>query len=172
MIIKAITANTLGYRDNKFYIPALFFADDGLLLANSIRQAEQLFCVMRKAAEGCGLEINTLKSNCMIFNSAAVTMEKFLGMDVVKQIKYLGVTVDDKRNCFQQHKKQKILQARRMTNLTYSVIARSCNKMLLGKTYWKSVVLPNILYASSVVTWTKKELEDLQRTDTRFGDKF
>ena len=108
-----------------------------------------------------------MKSKCMIFNSAATTIEKFLGMDVMKQIRYLGVTVDNKRNYFQQHKKQKILQARRMTNLTYSVIARSCNKVLLGKTYWKSVVLPSILYASSVVTWTRKELEDLQRTDNQ-----
>ena len=35
-IIRAITACTLGYRDNEFYIPALFFADDGLLLARRV----------------------------------------------------------------------------------------------------------------------------------------
>ena len=59
-----------------------------------------------------------------------------------------------------------------MTNLTYSVIARSCNKVLIGKTYWKSVVLPSILFASSVITWTKKELQDLQKKmTTRSGDK-
>ena len=67
MIIRAITASALRYRDNEFYIPALFFADDGLLLANSLKQAEQLFLVMKRAAGECGLEINTLKSNCMIF---------------------------------------------------------------------------------------------------------
>ena len=54
-----------------------------------------------------------------------------------------------------------------MTNLTYSVIARSCNKVLIGKKYWKNVVLPNILYASSVITWTKKELQDLQKIDNQ-----
>ena len=94
------------------------------------------------------METNTLKSNCMIFNSVDMVTGKFLGMDVVEQIKYLGVTVSNKRNCFHQHEEQKILQARQMTNLTYSVIARSCNKVLIGKTYWKSVVLPSILYAS------------------------
>ena len=38
------------------------------------------------------MEINTLKSICMIFNSVDVVTGKFLGMDVVEQIKYLGVT--------------------------------------------------------------------------------
>ena len=55
---EAITASTLGYRASNFYIPALFFADDGLLLANSMKQAEQLFCLMRGEAEECGLTIN------------------------------------------------------------------------------------------------------------------
>ena len=36
----------------------------------------------------------------MIFNSVDVVTGKFLGMDVVQQIKYLGVTVSNKRNCF------------------------------------------------------------------------
>ena len=54
-----------------------------------------------------------------------------------------------------------------MTNLTYSVIARSCNKVLIGKTYWKSVVLPSIKYALSVITWIKKELQDLQKIDNQ-----
>ena len=64
---------------------------------------------MKRAAGECGSEINTLKSNCMIFNSVDVVTGKFLGMDVVEQIKYLGVTVSNKRNCFHQHKKKKIL---------------------------------------------------------------
>ena len=46
-IIRAITASTLGYIENEFYIPALFFADDGLLLAKSLKQAEQLLGVMK-----------------------------------------------------------------------------------------------------------------------------
>ena len=93
------------------------------------------------------MEINTLKSNCMIFNSVDVVTGKFLVMDVVEQIKYLGVTVSNKRNCFHQHKKQKILQARKMTSLKHLVKARSCDKVLIvGKTYWKSVIFQSILW--------------------------
>ena len=68
-------------------------------LANSLNQAEQHFwgyeegyAPLRGSVDS-GLETNTLKSNCMIFNSVDVVTGKFLGMDVVEQIKYLGVTV-------------------------------------------------------------------------------
>ena len=42
--------------------PAFFFADNGLLMANSQKQAEQLLDVMRDAAGRCGLEMNAMKS--------------------------------------------------------------------------------------------------------------
>ena len=58
MIIKEIISSTLGYRDENSYIPALLFADDGLQLANSVKQAKRLRDVMKDAAVRCGLEMN------------------------------------------------------------------------------------------------------------------
>ena len=49
-----------------------------------------------------------------------------------------------------------------MANLTYSVISRSCNKLLIGKTYWKGVVLPSILFASSIINWDKTSVGKIQ----------
>ena len=95
--------------------------------------------------------MNAMKSKCMIFNYRGAPIELLKGMEVVKQLRYLDVTVVNKRNCFLEHEKEKIMQARKMANLTYSIIVCSCSKILIGKTYWKSVVLPGILYASSVL---------------------
>ena len=50
MIIREILESTVGYRDEASYIPAIFFADDGLRMANSQKQAEQLLDVMKDAA--------------------------------------------------------------------------------------------------------------------------
>ena len=41
--------------------------------------------------------------------------------------------------------------AEKMTNLAFSVVYRSCDRMRIGKTYLKSVVQPSVLSASSVV---------------------
>ena len=125
----------IAYRDEAFYIPALFFADNVLLMANSQKQAEQLLDVMRNAAGRRGLEMDAMKSKCLIFNYRGAPIELLKGMEVVERLRYLGVTVVNKQNCFLQHQKEKIMQARKMANLTYSIIARSCSKILIGKTY-------------------------------------
>ena len=88
-------------------------------------------------------------------------------MEVVEKLGYMGWTVVNKRNCILQHKKEEIMQARKMANLTYFIIARSCSKILIGKTYWKSVVLPGVLYAASILTWTRKEIDELQRIENQ-----
>ena len=48
-----------------------------------------------------------------------------------------------------------------MASLTYSVISKSCNKMLIGKTYWKSVDIPMLLHGANVIDY-KKKLRKLQ----------
>ena len=57
--------------------------------------------------------------------------------------------------------------AERMANLTFSVISKSCDKLLIGKIYWKSVLLPRVLSPAAVVVWTKEERKQLQRVENR-----
>ena len=43
-----------------------------------------------------------------------------------------------------------------------SVIAKSCNKLLVGKTYWESAALPSILHGSEVIYYSEAEIKRLQ----------
>ena len=52
-----------------------------------------------------------------------------------------------------------------MANMTYSVMHKSCNKIVIGKVYWKSVVLSSVLVGASALCWTKSELVVLQRIE-------
>ena len=81
----------------------------------------------------------------------------------METIKYLGIKLDDKRNMFKTHKEEMMKKANRLANLTYSIIAKSCNKVLIGKTYWKSVALPSILYGTSTIHLT--EIDRLQKIE-------
>ena len=58
-----------------------------------------------------------------------------------------------------------IQKAQNLANLTFPVIEKSCNKLLIGKTFWKNVALPSILYGSSIIHLTNSELEKLQRVE-------
>ena len=164
LIIQKICNTGLGFRNDLLYIPALFFADDGLLLTNSVRSMEQLLDVVVEVARECGLEISKTKSSCMIYNEKNKP-ENIRGIAVMEKMKYLGVIINDKVECFKEHKNDKITLCKKMANMTYSVTARACNKLLIGKTYWKSVVLPCVMTGAAVIQWNEKEIEQLQKLE-------
>ena len=77
-------------------------------------------------------------------------------------IKYLGIEINEGRDIFKKHKEEVIDRAREMADKTYWTIETCCNKVLMGKLYWKSIVLPSILGGLGLLTFTKTQLEELQ----------
>ncbi|XP_050714164.1 uncharacterized protein LOC126997158 [Eriocheir sinensis] len=62
-------------------------------------------------------------------------------------------------------KEEMFRKARRLANMTYNVIEKSCSRMLKGKTYWKNVALPSILYGVNIINITKTDIKKLQRIE-------
>ena len=91
-----------------------------------------------KICRECGLEINKDKSNILIFNMEDKP-EEIEGIKVTESIKYLGIEIEGKKNMFKKQRKSMIEKAEKLSNMTYSVIAKSCHKLLIGKTYWKNI---------------------------------
>ena len=52
-----------------------------------------------------------------------------------------------------------------MANITYSVIGKSCNKLLIGKTFWKSIALPSLLYGTNIINLTDDNIRELQKIE-------
>ena len=74
-----------------------------------------------------------------------------------------GVTVQNKKDCFKLHKEECSNKARHRSNLMPAIIAKSCNKILIGKRYWKNAALPSIMHGTEIVCFTKKkQISDLQ----------
>ena len=164
MIIERLLQSGLGYVSEGMRVPVLFYADDGLLLARSTGEAERMIRILEEAAGESGLAINRDKSMCMVFNGENVG-EDVGGVRVVSEMRYLGVTVVDKRDCYSVNRREKVIMAEKMSNLTYSVVARACDRVLIGKTYWKSVVLPSVLSSGQVMVWKRSERDRLQRIE-------
>lgn len=143
---------------------SLFYADDGMLLATCEEQAVRSVEVVRSVGEKYGLKINVRKSKCMIFNSNRDVRE-IGGMQVVPGLKYLGVNLVNKRNLLEEHRRGMIEVVRRMSNMVNSVIEKSCHRVLIGKTYWKGVVLPKVLFGAEAVNIRELEIEKLQRAE-------
>ena len=81
---------------------------------------------------------------------------------MVGRIKYLGVKIVNKKDMFQEQRREMMKKAPKMANLAHRIISRSCNKLIIGKTFWKSLVLPGILYGVNIITLTEKEVNQLQ----------
>ena len=77
--------------------------------------------------------------------------EKISNIEVVEEIKYLGVIVQAKRNVFEGQKNEIMKKIKRLSVMTNSVIEKSCHRVMMGKTYWKGVVLPSALYGAEVI---------------------
>ena len=155
-----------GYVDENFRLAALYFADDGLILANSVEDAKRNLEILVRVSRKYGLEINKDKSNTIIFGMKNKPTE-IGGIQVVNEIKYLGVTINSGRDCFKRHKEIMIEKAQRLANQTYPIIAKSCNKVMIGKVYWKSIALPSILYGANIVEFSQSDISKLQRIENK-----
>ena len=150
-----------GFSNANIHINGLFFADDGLLLSHSIGEAQHSIRLLTEISRECGLEINKNKSKIIIYNLED-SPQQIENIEVCEEIKYLGLTLTNNRNIFTKQKKIMIEKAQKLANLTYSIIAKSCHKIIIGKAYWKNVCLPSILYGANVVNFTETDIQKLQ----------
>ena len=169
-IIESIIESKIGFRSGDISVPCLFFADDGLLLTQSEGQMRRLLQCMEKASAEVGLKVNKNKSNLLLYGMESVC-QQIEGIEVTTCIRYLGVNISTSKDFFLQQKENKIKEAKKLSNMTYSVISRACNKLLIGKTYWEMVAMPSLLFASSVITWNKTELDKMQRSENEVWRK-
>ena len=105
-----------------------------MVLARNVEEAERAVRTLREEAGNFGLEMNMEKSKCMIFNGGE-EMRAIEGLEVVEEIKYLGVKMVNKRKVNERHRKEMIEKGKRMSNMTYSVIERSFHRVGVGKVY-------------------------------------
>ena len=160
-VIEAIGRKIDGVQVGGVRVRSLFFADDGLLMTGSIEEARKGIREMKQIAAKFGLEMNVSKSQCMMFNTRE-EREEIEGVRTVEEIKYLGVTVRNKRNLYEKQREGMVAKAKKLSNLTFSVLERSCHRIMIGKAYWKGIVLPRILYGAEVVNLRRKERESMQ----------
>ena len=97
IVINSIVESKLGYRDEEFYIPVLFYADDWLLLARSCEKAEEMIQMVVEVAGECGLCINKGKSSVLLYNCREGKPDEVGGIKVVSSIRYLVTDVGESR---------------------------------------------------------------------------
>ena len=166
LIIDELNKMKIGFKTKQLKINNLFFADDGILIAETVQETAALIQKLKEIGHECGLEINNNKSSIYMTKNQE-NIKEISNIQVVKEFKYLGVTINQGKDIFKNHKIKKIRKSKQLSNMILSVIQRSTNKFLIGKTYWKNVVLPEILYSSEIITFTQDEIKQLQTAENQ-----
>ena len=161
MIMTNLEEKGTPYEIDNIKLSSIFFADDSIAIAKTMEDAKKNLGIVSETSKVFGLHINKDKSNVLIYNNSE-GIEDVDDIKVVHKIKYLGLMISDGQDIFKDQKEEMINKASRYANLTYSVIAKSYNKMRMGKTFWKGVVLSSVLYGAGLMNTTAKELNRLQ----------
>ena len=88
---------------------------------------------------------------------------KISNIEVVEELKYLGVIVQAKRNVFEGQKNE--MMKKILSVMTNSVIEKSCHRVMMCNTYWKGVVLPSALYGVEVMDMKGEGIDKLQEAE-------
>jgi len=161
-IMEELDRKSDGFQNDTFKLTSLFFADDGLIMTNTMEDLVSSLEIMIEKSRYYGLDLNRRKSNVMKFGVRKEERSEIEGISVVEEINYLGVTVVNKRNLFEKYKKQMIEKAFRLSNVAAVVVEKAVCRLLIGKTYWKNVAMPSFLHASNALNWNIKEIQRLQ----------
>ena len=168
-IITYIIMSKLEREGRPYYIENLninqsFFADDSIFAAESIKDAEKNLEIIIDISRKFGLNINKDKSNILIYRNSEMRKEikEIAGIKVTNTIKYLGLEIYNTKNLFKIQKEKAYEKALKFANRTYSIIAKSSNRVLIGKTYWKNIALPSILNGAEIIDYSETDIKKLQ----------
>ena len=166
-IIDMMQEFNVGYKDENFNISSLFYMDDGLIFTQSY---EYMIKILNGIELNCfqfGLKLNKGKCKVMIINDKFNNDLHMAGFEIKQCIKYLGVRIDNKKKCFETHKRLMFKEGSRLASQTFSILGNCCNRMLIGKTFWKGLALPKILYAHDTIPLQNSDINNLQILDNK-----
>ena len=104
LIIKELENKGRGYKVDDIILQSLYFADDSILAAESIEDARHNLNILIEVSKKFGLNINRDKCNVLIYNNHE-EIKEIDNIKVVENIKYLGITIDNKKDIFKTQKK-------------------------------------------------------------------
>ena len=166
LIIEKMYTCLSGINTNICKIVALSFADDGMILMQTLQEAKESIQILSNIAKDCGLSINKNKSNIIIFNSKNQP-EYIEDIPITTSITYLGVNINNKKDCYKLQRTEATKRAKKYSSMMPAIIAKSCNIILIGKTYWKSVALPAILHGTEAIYLNNTYLANLQKEENK-----
>ena len=168
------------FENHKF--PALFFADDMILMSNKAEDMNKLLRVLGGILARIKMEVNCSKSQMLVikgqrgeiynWNILNYRQEVVGKLDEVRFYKYLGVLFcNEGRNPFNKQLRKIVSKAKQLGGAIRAKSFSSWDKVGVANALWNAMACPAILYGCEVIQFnaeTYKKLEVAQNTIGRW----
>jgi hypothetical protein len=142
----------------------LGFADDVMILSDTAEGLQNSLSKVTIHGRECSVKFSAAKCKVMKFggneNESWILGDSIL--EVVKQYKYLGITIGCGKDIFEKHKREKELGMLRMYGMLRAMKGQVANVYRIIRELWKGVAVPRSLYGYEVCTVTKKETKRME----------
>ncbi len=157
-------------------IPALCYADDICLFANSPRALQALLNSANTFADRVGLTFSPDKCKVIQFgarfDNSGEPKEFLLGkvrLEVVDSMTYLGVQFSNGKNYLELFEKKLINRAKYWVYEVKRIAEASFSKYTVGRTIWKSTAVPALTYGLDVLLVRKHVIDQLDKFQNRMA---
>ena len=166
IIIEELEGRGVLFEVDGVRINSLWFADDSIVVANSVEAAERNLKIVKEIGGYFGLEINEEKSMALVYRDKGEIRE-IGGIKVVDSIKYLGIKVGKDRDIFKEQKIKIENEVEGKACRLRKVVEKSYNRLEVGKTWWKNGVVPGLLHGVGVLDLGEGLINKLQKVEYR-----
>ena len=172
-----LTTSNYGVTMGDATIPALFFADDIVLIANTRLELENQFKNIVDYCSKWNLEINYKKTKLMIINGdnddCSFFREKLLSewkdIEIVNSFTYLGVPLCNGANIYKNWEQQVITRLKRYKGILKIKAMDSFNRLEVADALWIYVALGSSLFGSEVGVLSEDVIKRLESFQNEFG---
>merc|ERR1711891_74161 len=155
------------FKMREFEDNSIWLADDATLIADSLQTLKKLLECLSRAGGKYGLQINKKKTKIMSIRGQ-MNDNILKEYEKVDEATYLGITIGGKySDIFEVENKKILRKADKKVFSTMEEVSRSANKTLVGKTIWKQIKVPSLLFGRAVVPTCNTLAEKLQRKENK-----
>lgn len=157
-LAKRLENSDLGYRLGQNRLPALLFADDILLISKDPEEMQRLLNICAEYWKEYRFDFCKDKSQMMVVNPPVQPQKSWnLGDSTLGQVtryEYLGVTINNTKTPLED-------MALQLAGLASSLAFHFYSRYELVLGTWKGVAVPSLTYASDVLCFKPRILQEL-----------
>lgn len=169
-VIKEVYRVNARYRIGSRSLKVLFYADDGVIIAENEDDLQRLVYKMKTVAEKFNMEILINKTQSMVISKDPIRWKLTINNGIIQQVlrfNYLGVSVSSERNLIEEARTQ-AMKASRVSGYLRDIIWK--NKMMSPQSkikIYKTCVRPILTYPTETRAETSTAKRIMRTTEMR-----